>query len=80
MKRKLIASSTMIVLFLALTGIGQAQTGFKLKFIGGYSTMKTGDFNTFGQDFDTYLDDLLAAIEALYGPGGTLELKYNYLL
>lgn len=70
MKRKLIALTTMIFTFLALTGICQAQLGFRLKLTGGYGTMKAGDFNTFGEGFETFLGNFLTFVEFAYGPGG----------
>jgi len=67
MKRKLIALSTMTFIFLALTGMAQAQLGFRLKLTGGYGTMATGDYNTVGKDQELYFDNYKSLIESLDG-------------
>ena len=76
MKNKIITLSTMIFVFLALTGICQAQ-GLKLKFTGGYGTMKIGDYNTFGEGWDTFLKDILEIIETSIGLEGTKEGEFK---
>lgn len=53
----------------ALTGMSQAQK-FRVKLSGGYGTMATGDYNSFGAG----LDDVLSALEAL---GATTEGEFN---
>ena len=40
--------------FFASAGISQA-AGFSLKITGGYGTMATGDYNTFGQDWERFI-------------------------
>jgi len=66
MKRKLIALSTMVFAFFALTGITQGITpGFKFKLTGGYGTISVGDYNTYGEDMEKFLDDYSSLIEQL---------------
>lgn len=69
MKRKLAVLSMLLFAIFTLTGMSQAQ-GLRLKLSGGYGTMTTGDYNTFGAG----LDDLLSTLEAL---GATTEGDFN---
>jgi len=69
MKRKLAVSSILVFAIFTLTGMSQAQ-GFRIKLAGGYGTMTTGDYNSFGAG----LDDLLSTLEAL---GATTEGNFN---
>lgn len=59
MKRKLAILTTTIFVFFSLAGMSQAQ-GISIKLFGGYGTMTTGDFNTFGESMDKYTDDAVA--------------------
>jgi opacity protein-like surface antigen len=69
MKRKLAVLSMLLFAIFALTGISQAQ-GFRLKLSGGYGTMTTGDYNSYGAG----LDSLIGILEAL---GATTEGEFN---
>jgi len=69
MKRKLAVSSMLLFAIFTLTGMSQAQ-GFRLKLSGGYGTMTTGDYNSYGAG----LDDVLSTLEAL---GATTEGEFN---
>ncbi len=69
MKRKLAVLSMLFFAIFSLTGMSQAQ-GFRLKLSGGYGTMTTGDYNSFGAG----LDDLVSILEAL---GATTEGEFN---
>ena len=69
MKRKLAVLSTLLFAIFILTGMSQAQ-GFRLKLSGGYGTMTTGDYNSYGAG----LDDLVSTLEAL---GATTEGEFN---
>jgi len=69
MKRKLAVSSMLLFAIFTFTGMSHAQK-FRLKLSGGYGTMTTGDYNTFGAG----LDDLLSTLEAL---GATTEGEFN---
>ncbi len=69
MKRKLTALSMLLFAIFTLTGMSHAQK-FRIKLSGGYGTMATGDYNSFGAG----LDDLLRALEAL---GATTEGSFN---
>ncbi len=69
MKRKLAVSSMLVFAIFTLTSMSQAQ-GFRLKLSGGYGTMTTGDYNSFGAG----LDDLLSTLQAL---GATTEGEFN---
>ncbi len=69
MKRKLTVLSTLLFAIFIFTGMSQAQ-GFRLKLSGGYGTMTTGDYNSFGAG----LDDLLSTLQAL---GATTEGEFN---
>jgi len=60
MKRKLAVLSMLLFATFTLTGMSQAQ-GFRLKLSGGYGTMTTGDYNSYGAG----LNDLISTIEAL---------------
>jgi len=57
MKSRLIILLTIIIAFFSLTGINQAQV-LSLKFTGGYSTKSIGDYNTFGEGVEKYINDL----------------------
>ncbi len=69
MKRKLAFLSMLLFAIFALTGMSQAQ-GFRLKLSGGYGTMTTGDYNSYGAG----LDDLVSTLEAL---GATAEGEFD---
>lgn len=69
MKRKLAVLSILLFTIFMTTGMSQAQ-GFRLKLTGGYGTMTTGDYNTFGAG----LDRLLTVLEGL---GATTEGEFN---
>ncbi len=69
MKRKLAVLSMLLFAIFTLTSISHAQK-FKVKLSGGYGTMATGDYNTFGAG----LDDLLTTLEAL---GATTQGSFN---
>jgi len=69
MKRKLAVLSMLLFAIFTLTGMSQAQ-GFRLKLSGGYGTMTTGDYNSYGAG----LDDVLSTLEAL---GATTEGEFN---
>jgi hypothetical protein len=69
MKRKLAVSSMLLFAIFTFTGMSHAQK-FRVKLSGGYGTMTTGDYNTFGAG----LDDLLNTLEAL---GATTEGGFN---
>lgn len=69
MKRKLIALSTMVFAFFALTGITQGLTpGFKFKLTGGYGTISVGDYNTYGEDSEKFMDDYASLLQQ-WNPG-----------
>jgi hypothetical protein len=72
MKRKLAVLSMLLFAIFTLTGMSQAQE-FRLKLGGGYGTMTTGDYNSFGAG----LDDLISTLEAL---GATQAFRDNWLL
>jgi len=69
MKRKLAVLPMLLFAIFTLTGMSQAQ-GFRLKLSGGYGTMTTGDYNSYGAG----LNDLLSTLEAL---GATTEGEFN---
>jgi len=69
MKRKLAVLSMLLFAIFTFTGMSQAQK-FRVKLSGGYGTMATGDYNSFGAG----LDDLLSTLEAL---GATTEGSFN---
>ena len=60
MKRKLALLTTAICFLFSLVGIGQAQ-GINIKLFGGYGTMTTGDYNSFGESFEKYTDNVALA-------------------
>ncbi len=73
MKRKLAVSTILLFAIFTFSGISQAK-GFRIKLTGGYGTMTTGDYNTFGEG----LDRLVTILEGL---GATTEgefKKINY--
>lgn len=66
MKRKLIALSTIIFAFFALTGITQGKAPkFRFKLTSGYGTVSVGDYHTYGEDSEKYFDDLASLIQSL---------------
>lgn len=69
MKRKLAVLSILLFAIFSFTGMSQAQ-GFRLKLSGGYGSMTTGDYNSYGAG----LDDLLSTLEAL---GATTEGEFD---
>ncbi len=69
MKRKLAVLSMLLFAILTFTGMSQAK-GFRIKLSGGYGTMTTGDYNTFGAG----LDDILSTLE---GIGASTEGGFN---
>jgi opacity protein-like surface antigen len=69
MKRKLAVLSMLLFAIFTLTGLSQAQK-FRVKLSGGYGTMATGDYNSFGVG----LNDLISILEAL---GATTEGEFN---
>lgn len=55
MKRIWTVLTAILFTFFASGGISQA-VGFSLKITGGYGTMATGDYNTFGQDWERLIN------------------------
>lgn len=82
MKSKLIILSTMIFALFSLAGIGQAQDfikGFSFKFTGGYGTMTTGDYNTFGDGLEKYISCLATLLEGTTsGEFKKLNMGFGY--
>jgi len=67
--------------FFSLAGICKAQgfiKRFSLKFTGGYGTMATGDYNTFGEAKEAYLKDWVETFESM-GFRFTKEGEFNKL-
>ena len=65
MKKKLIASHIMIIIFFFLAGSGKAKPRFSFKLAGGYGTISTGDLNTIINSIDSSFRDLVG-VTALF--------------